>query len=74
MRADERRQEYIKENGNYNNFDSLDCDYFTASEIVGYYLETYREEAYKIWLENLKYSENILDNDDEVTRILGELS
>lgn len=66
---EEDRQHYIGEYG--NDFD-FDPNQFieTIEEIVGYYLIYYKDEALKIWLENLVCVKQKNVTDGEVTTIL----
>lgn len=70
-RVEDGRLDYIKENDNDNNYDSM--EYIdTVESIVGYYIDTYNSEALKTWLDNLQYGIGH-NTDEEVTRILTEL-
>ena len=44
-----------------------------AEEVVGYYFVHYEWNPLGEWLENLKYVDEVTEQDKEVTRILMEL-
>ena len=46
---------------------------FTAEEVAGHYLSTYRDKALETWLDNLKHAREKHDTDESVTKILKEL-
>lgn len=70
-KVEEGRLDYIKENGNDNNYDSM--EYIdTVDSIVGYYISAYGNEALKVWLDNLQYGVGH-NTDNETTRVLTEL-
>jgi hypothetical protein len=75
-RSDKAIKDSIKETGEApeDSWDWIEQEGgFTAEEIAGYYLESYKDKALSTWLENVKDSIGH-DTDEKVTKILKEVS
>jgi len=72
MESEEGRQIYIKEVGDDFNYDDL--NYIeSVNGIAGYYLLTYKDDALKVWLNNLNNAKQKWSTDEKITEILKTL-